>query len=181
VGGERCCARGGPRAARGWLVEACGAVTRGFVFPRSRRLLKPADFAAAHKPSTHGEQFRIGGRYLALVATGSSGETTTLRFGVTVGKRNAPRAVERVLVRRVLREAARNAAPALLAAEVIPVGERGTCRRCEVVVLRLKAPLPRAEFESRSAIKRRLRAEADALLERLILHFSTRTPPLSDQ
>lgn len=81
-----------------------------------------------------------------------------VRFGFTVGKRNARRAVERAAVKRVLREAARQAALALDAA----AGPRAVD-----VVLRLKAPCPAKEQLPRPLFKRELRAEADALLAQL--------------
>jgi RNase P protein component len=88
----------------------------------------------------------------------ASATAPSVRFGITVGKRNARRAVERSLVKRVLREAARQAASALdLAAG---------SRRVDVVI-RLKAPLPLADELPRSQLKRVLRAEADALLAQL--------------
>jgi RNase P protein component len=85
-----------------------------------------------------------------------------VRFGVTVGKRNARRAVDRARVKRVLREAARLASAAL---------DRAAGARRVAVVLRLRAPLPAAERGSLPALKRQLRAEADALLEQLARHL----------
>lgn len=81
------------------------------------------------------------------------------RFGITVGKRNARRAVDRTLVKRVLREAARHAAPALDAAA-------GSDR--VDVVLRLKAPLPPPRELPRPQLARLVRAEADQLLAQLV-------------
>ncbi|MCU0952439.1 MAG: ribonuclease P protein component [Burkholderiaceae bacterium] len=80
------------------------------------------------------------------------------RFGLTVGKRNARRAVDRALVKRVLRESARHAA-ASLDASAAP-------RRVDVV-MRLKAPLPAREAITRIELKRALRQEADSLLAQL--------------
>ncbi|MDZ7652144.1 MAG: ribonuclease P protein component [Burkholderiaceae bacterium] len=81
-----------------------------------------------------------------------------VRFGLTVGKRNARRAVERALIKRVLRESARHAAPAL---------DRAACRRRVDLVLRLKAPCPVVGELTRPQFKRALRAEADSLLAQL--------------
>jgi RNase P protein component len=81
-----------------------------------------------------------------------------VRFGITVGKRNARRAVERSLIKRVLRESARNAATELDAA----AGARWVD-----IVLRLKAPCPPAATLPRPQLKRALRSEADALLAQL--------------
>lgn len=82
----------------------------------------------------------------------------TVRVGVTAGKRQARRAVERSRVKRVLREAARHALAALDAA---------AAGRQVDLVLRLKAPVPAAELMNRARFKLELRAEADALLAQL--------------
>lgn len=84
----------------------------------------------------------------------------TSRYGVTVGKRNAARAIDRSLAKRVLREAARHAAPDIDAAAVAAGLQVD-------VVLRLKAPLPAPAVLARARLKRELRGEADALLQRL--------------
>jgi RNase P protein component len=83
--------------------------------------------------------------------------TPRVRFGLTVGKRLARRAVDRVLVKRILREAARHSAPQLAA----------RAQRDLDVVLRLKAPLPERATITRTQLKRALREDADAVLRRL--------------
>jgi RNase P protein component len=85
-----------------------------------------------------------------------------VRFGFTVGRRQARRAVERVMVKRVLREAARNGAGALR--ELARDGSLD-------VVLRLRAPLPERSEMSLALVKRSLRAEADSLLSQLARHL----------
>jgi len=80
-----------------------------------------------------------------------------VRFGLTVGKRLARRAVDRVLIKRILREAARHSAPRL---EELASADLD-------IVLRLKAPLPARETMPRTQLKRALRADADAVLRRL--------------
>jgi RNase P protein component len=92
----------------------------------------------------------------------AAGAGPRVRFGITVGKRNARRAVDRARVKRVLREAARHAAAILDQA----AGVRGVA-----VLLRLKAPLPPAGELAPPLLKRALRAEADALLAQLALHL----------
>lgn len=87
-------------------------------------------------------------------------EPARSRFGITVGKRNARRSVDRALIKRVLRESARHAAPALDAA----AGDR-----CIDVVLRLKAPCPPKAAMPRPQLKAALRREADELLVQLVL------------
>jgi len=91
-------------------------------------------------------------------SSSGAGASLRVRFGVTVGKRHARRAVERSLVKRVLRESARHAAADLESA----AGDR----RVDVV-LRLKAPCPPAAELTPPRLRRALRAEADALLAQL--------------
>jgi ribonuclease P protein component len=112
-----------------------------------------------------------GRRYLAVQARivamdptesqsllGEHADAARVRFGLTVGKRNARRAVERALIKRVLRESARHAASAL---------DRAARQRRVDLVLRLKAPCPAAVELTRPQFKRVLRAEADGLLAQL--------------
>jgi ribonuclease P protein component len=85
-----------------------------------------------------------------------------VRFGFTVGRRQARLAVQRALVKRILREAARSAAGAL----------RPLARDRSVdVVLRLRSPLPEASQVSRMQLKRSLRSEADSLIAQLARHL----------
>ncbi len=83
-----------------------------------------------------------------------------LRFGVTVGKRNAHRSVDRATVKRILREKARLKAPRL----------RVLVERAEKPVgldvsLRLKVPLTVAgASEQHKARKRLLAQDAEKLL-----------------
>ncbi|MCX7902148.1 MAG: ribonuclease P protein component [Burkholderiaceae bacterium] len=131
-------------------------------FARAARLREPADFANL----TREAQFRAHGRWLALSARFEQrgGAVALVRFGFTIGRRYARRAVDRTLVKRVLREAARHALPQL-----------GAVARHRVdVLLRVTASLPPG---SRRTVKRLLRAEADALLTRLhvqLVHESER-------
>jgi ribonuclease P protein component len=84
----------------------------------------------------------------------------SLRFGIAVPRRQARRAVARNMVKRVLREAARAALPALL----------GACRERAAradVLLRLKRALPGAATVNWVSLKRELRAEADELMGQL--------------
>lgn len=114
--------------------------------------------------------WRSGRRYLAAQARirtadsdAAMASTDSPRFGITVGKRNARRAVDRNLVKRVLREAARHAVPALRAA--------AGARRVDVVI-RLKAPLGQPGAAARAQLKRELRGEADGLLAQLAAALS---------
>jgi len=117
--------------------------------PRAARLRTPAQFQAAARDT--GVRRHAQG-WLAMTVRPVPGETTT-RVGITVAKRFARRAVDRACVKRVLREAARAALPAL---------------SCEWhIVLRLNAVLPDVAALPRAQFKRALRRDADALLARL--------------
>jgi ribonuclease P protein component len=85
-------------------------------------------------------------------------ERAVVRFGFTVGRRQARRAVQRVMVKRIMREAARMAAPALA---------RGARGREVDVVMRLRSPLPDPASMNWSQVKHALRGEADLLMARL--------------
>lgn len=92
----------------------------------------------------------------------------SLRFGITVGKRNSPRSVDRALVKRVLRESARHEAGEILARMNETEGLD--------VSLRLKTPLVEAgDREAVRALKRTLRADANTLLRRLVSLLAERT------
>lgn len=80
-----------------------------------------------------------------------------VRFGLTVGKRLARRSVDRVLIKRILREAARHSRPGIAAVAATDLD----------IVLRLKAPLPPRETTPRGQLKRALRADVDSVLRRL--------------
>jgi len=81
------------------------------------------------------------------------------RFGLTVSRRQASRAVARNTVRRVLREAARLQAPAL---------EQALAGASVDILFRLKAPLPEPAAAGWGIVKAQLRREADSLLEQLL-------------
>jgi len=132
---------------------------RAFGLPPGRRLRKPAEFAAVL--SARGPlALRFARRWFSLNAVARSAPAQ-VRFGFTVGKRNARRSVDRALVKRILRESARHVAPVVQAA----------CETHGVAIdvsLRLKAPLPRAGRDLGLAqLKHDLRADVDALLNDL--------------
>jgi RNase P protein component len=103
-----------------------------------------------------------------MSAAWTRSEVPAVRFGFTVGKRNARRAVERALVKRILREASRHAADDLE-------------RRCAArgvrldVAFRLKAPLADAAANM-ARLRRELRSEADTLLEGLAGYLDSIAP-----
>lgn len=130
-------------------------------FGRSRRLRRPSEFAsvlAAPRPNS----LRAARHWLSMSAAWSPSDVPSVRFGMTVGKRNARRSVDRALVKRIVREASRHAA-AGLETETTARGVRLD------VAFRLKAARqPGASGQpSVTAWRRTLRDEADGLLERL--------------
>jgi ribonuclease P protein component len=129
-------------------------------YGRSRRLRRPSEFAAVlAAPRTHA--LRAARHWLSMTAAWFPSEQPAVRFGSTVGKRNARRAVDRNLVKRIVREAARRAAPELEA----------TCHQRGLrldVSFRLKAArVAGKEPTSVAAWRQALRGEAETLLERL--------------
>lgn len=154
-------------------------------YSAARRLRDSTSFAlftASGREAATGRWWRAGRRWVSVAAlinpraaapalvkasaevTGAalsiSASRPPCRFGVTVGKRNAARSIDRSLIKRILREAARHAAPALDRAAAVQDVQLD-------VVLRLKAPVPKPAALARTQLKRELRAEADALLARL--------------
>jgi ribonuclease P protein component len=135
---------------------------------RTGRLRRPAEFAALLGAT----QWRAAQRWIAASAAFSGhaahGDTfpaNMVRFGFTVPKRHARRAVERAMVKRILREGARHAALGLAA--------RAAGRRVDLV-LRLKAALPDRAAMSWNELKRRLRTETDELMSKLEHELATR-------
>ena len=119
--------------------------------PRATRLRTPAQFQAAARGAG---VCRHAQGWLAMTARQAEG-VTSIRVGITVAKRFARRAVDRASVKRVLREAARAALPAL------------PRDRALHIVLRLNAAVPDVASLPRAQFKRALRRDADALLARL--------------
>ncbi|MEG0822615.1 MAG: ribonuclease P protein component [Burkholderiaceae bacterium] len=136
---------------------------RAFGLPSGRRLRKPAEFAAVL--SARGPlALRLARRWFSMNAVARPAEAG-IRFGFTVGKRNARRSVDRILVKRILRESARHAAPQVQA----------MCAQHGLAIdlsLRLKSSLPRAGRDIGLAeLKQSLRADVDALLSDLGRQF----------
>lgn len=157
--------RGAPRGESASRSER----QRGRAIARSERLRNPQQFAAlAGERAT----WRGARKLVAISARVDPGASESeprlvessagVRFGFTVGRRQARRAVQRTLVKRVLREAARHGASALRAL--------AQDRRVDVV-LRLREPLPTASDMSLAQLKRALRSEADALIAQLVRHL----------
>jgi ribonuclease P protein component len=177
---------GAPRAASAWPSESPGCAGR-LGWDKRQRLLRPSEFASF---SSAQPGWRAARRWIAMSAQWFSDDnrsvaeaapahdaaagTNSIRFGITVSRRQARRAVARNLVRRIVREAARCAAPRLEAAlggaGQGPRSAAGGSGRHPIrvdVLVRLRSPLPAASVSSWSTMKADLRQEADALLEEL--------------
>jgi ribonuclease P protein component len=159
-------------------------------FPRATRLRKPEQFAAV---AGDGATWRAARQLLAASArletpaesdrptleqesrdsvdrpasTVRQPEADSVQFGFTVGRRQARRAAQRSLVKRVLREAARNALGTLRPL----VADRNVD-----IVLRLRSPLPGVDQMGQAELKRCLRTEADSLIAQLARHLRTGKP-----
>ncbi len=125
---------------------------------RTRRLRRPQEFAAVLAAS-RASSLRTGLGWLSVTAAWVAMPAGGARLGVTVSKRMARRAIDRALVKRVVRESFRRSARAMeetaLAAGV----------RVDISV-RLKRPvgLPGAAGRPTLMVWRQaLRSEADAL------------------
>lgn len=150
-----------PKAASASPPDARGRRTPAR-WPAARRLLKPAEFAAViSDPGA----LRIGGRWLSLAGRViASQQAVPVRFGFTTSRRQAPRAVDRNGIRRVLRESARRHLAELdAAAGGLSVD----------VVLRLKSPPRDRAATSWRNWKAELRSESDLLLQQLAQRLRT--------
>jgi ribonuclease P protein component len=117
------------------------------------------------------QSIRLQRRFLALAgrllpARDADRADVPARIGLTTGKRNARRAVDRNLVRRIAREAARAAWPALDAAA-------GTGSLD--IVLRLRATLPAPSGRPDRELRHTLHDEARGLLDELTQRLRKRT------
>lgn len=144
-------------------------------FASLRRLKTPAEFSALLRAPRE-RSIRAARSMLSINAawvTSADGATAgRVRFGVTVGKRNARRSVDRALIKRVVREACRHYA--------------GTFDRCAAqaparidIALRLKSPLVDAHNAplAMRVWRRQIRADADELLQEVLTHVSRRLTP----
>jgi ribonuclease P protein component len=149
-------------------------------FARTRRLKTSADFAAVlAAPRT--QSIRAARRFLSVNAAWTvpgipPSNACRVRFGVTVGKRNARRAVDRTLIKRIVREACRHRA--------------GEFERCAAearagidVTLRLKSSLTDENGRALTVTqwRRQVRVECDALLERLLTELRERSRERADE
>jgi ribonuclease P protein component len=122
-------------------------------FPKAARLLKTDEFSSVFRlrPWARSAHFVLYGR--------ASGQAA--RLGVVVGKKQAPRAVTRNLVKRLVREAFRLRAAELAGWDVL---------------IRLSSRIDRTQFPSAEscALRRALRAEIDTLVERAVREAARR-------
>ncbi len=112
-------------------------------FPKAARLTKTDEFSSvfALRPRRRTTHF-----VLYVRANGQA----QARLGIVVGKKFAPRAAERNLVKRMVRELFRSRQAQLAGRDVL---------------LRLQSKFPRAEFSSRVAIRKACHAEISGLLD----------------
>ena len=162
-------------AAVGFKVA--GGVKR-YGFASARRLKTPAQFSALlrapRERSIRAERqmLSINAAWLPTEsARGEAGRTGNVRFGVTVGKRNARRSVDRALVKRVVREACRHRAEAFedcAARSLVQID----------IALRLKSPLvdKRGAPLAMRAWRRQVRADADSLLQDVLTRIAKLRP-----
>lgn len=142
-----------------------------FGLASSRRLRSARDYAEILRTPA-GRSFRSGRQLMAIngtwsTAAGISSNSGVVRFGVTVGKRNVKRAVDRILVKRILREAWRHLAAPLESCAI-------RAGACIDVVLRVKSPLAAAGGTALTMAQWRLqvRMEADSLLQQMLSELS---------
>lgn len=112
-------------------------------FPKAARLTKTDEFSSvfALRPRRRSTHFVLYVRANGLAQA---------RLGIVVGKKFAPRAMERNLVKRMVRELFRGRQAQFAGRDIL---------------LRLQAKFPRADFASRSAIRRACLAEISGLLD----------------
>ncbi|MBU65331.1 MAG: ribonuclease P protein component [Cupriavidus sp.] len=112
-------------------------------FPKAARLTKTDEFSSvfALRPRRRSTHFVLYVR--------ANGQEQS-RLGIVVGKKFAPRAAERNLVKRMVRELFRSRQAQFAGRDIL---------------LRLQAKFARADFASRTAIRRACLAELSGLLD----------------
>ncbi|MDO5530433.1 ribonuclease P protein component [Sutterella sp.] len=142
-----------------------GSEAENFGFPRSSRLIRTEDFGVILR-TRNAQSFRVHSAYLSAGCL-ENGEAARIRVGVTVGKRNAPLSVDRAIVKRALREAARQRLPELRRM----LGDEGIGLD---VSLRLKAGLKTIGAPSRLRLKKALHADAAELIDSVVARVERR-------
>lgn len=130
-----------------------------FGLPPSRRIKKSSDFQEILSRRDAGV-LRAKNLYFESKLVPSKG--SSLRFGFTVAKKKAKRAVDRVLVKRIMRESARTLAPLFY--------DASRQNECGVdISLRLLGDFRTiSKDKSLKEIKAELRSEIDKLLMKLL-------------
>jgi ribonuclease P protein component len=126
---------------------------------RDRRLRRPQEFAAV-LAADRALSTRAAGKWLSMTAAWNPTSPGSARLGITVSKRMARRAIDRALVKRIVREAFRHSASGV---ERIAAGSGVGVD----ISVRLKRPVALPDNPQRLALtswRRTLRAEADELL-----------------
>ncbi|HVG03653.1 MAG TPA: ribonuclease P protein component [Burkholderiaceae bacterium] len=142
-----------------------------------RRLKTPAEFSALLRAPRE-RSIRAARTMLSINAAWepANGDAVgRVRFGVTVGKRNARRSVDRALIKRVVREACRH-----YAAPFEDCATQGSARID--IALRLKSSLVDAHGAplSMRAWRRQVRTDANDLLQAALTHIARRLAPLTN-
>lgn len=149
-------------------------------FASARRLKTPAEFAAVLR-APRAQSMRAARQLLSITAAWAAAAVTSpsagsVRFGVTVGKRNARRSVDRALIKRIVREACRHKAAAFEA-------QAAQASACVDVAVRLKSPLvdTRGQALAMRAWRRQVRAEANELLQDTLSQVAQRLSASSSE
>lgn len=132
-----------------------------FKYPRSLRLIRSEDYGVLVRERNE-KTFGLAWGAFSLSAKWREPSGQDLRFGVTVGKRNCHRSVDRALVKRLLKEEARHRAPSIR--EKISRLEKGLD-----VSLRLRSVYDRVSGADIgvAAVKKTLRKDVAGLFDRL--------------
>ena len=154
-------------------IDKGAAADYRYRFSSARRLKTPAEFSAVLRAPRE-LSIRASRKLLSINAAWGLGAMIDrraggVRFGVTVGKRNARRSVDRALIRRIVREACRHQAASFEA----EAARRGACID---VAVRLKSPLVDIHGEALAmrAWRCQVRAEADDLLRDTLSQIAQR-------
>jgi len=142
-------------------------------FASARRLRTPSEYAellGAPRERSIRAARQIMSINAAWSAPGMNGAgSAAVRFGVTVGKRSARRAVDRALVKRIVREACRLQGSAF--------DHCAAHARVRIdIALRLKTPMVDAQGKvlAMSQWRRQVRVEADTLLGHVLSELTMR-------
>lgn len=132
--------------------------------PFERKIKSSSDFLEHIKARGKGTK-RVSNEYFESKLV-LSNRGTGLRFGFTVGKKKARRSVDRVLIKRVLRESVRNKIPGFLA--FLGQGELGID-----VSLRLVGDYGSfSKDKTLKQVKAEMRTASDQILSALIDHLN---------